>query len=123
MVPVVPCLLGAIQGLDEPSCVAWWCWLARNVNVDWHFRIHFGFEIRRFYVLDFMLEVVLSSVCHLNTKSRHLADACMCFDVVDAKTLAKTLGYESSFESVDEPIGVRLDFEDKTRIDGSNARR
>ena len=92
-VPIVPCLLGAKQGLDESSCLAWWRWLARNVDVDWHFRIHYGLEIRRLYVLDFMPKVVLSSVCHLNTKSRHLADAGMCFDVVDAKSLAKTLGY------------------------------
>ena len=91
--PVVPCLLGAIEGLVEPSCHARWGWLARNVDVDLHLWIHFGFEVRRLYVNDFMLKVVLSIVCHLNTKCRRLADAGMCFDVIDAKTLAKALGY------------------------------
>ena len=86
--------------------------MARYVDVDGHFRIHFGLEVCRFNVNNFMSKVVLGAMCHLNTKSCHLAYTGVCLNVIDPKTLTKTLGDEPSFKSVDESVRVGFNFED-----------
>ena len=70
-----------------------------------------------------MLEVVFGAMRHLNTKSCHLANTGVCFNVVDTETLTKTLSDEPSFKSVDESFRVRLNLEDKTSVNRSDSRR
>ena len=110
-------LLGAVERFHQAGCHPRWGCLAWYVDVDWHFRVHEGLEIRGFYVHDFVLEVVLGAMRHLNTKSCHLAHAGVRLNVIDPKTLAKTLCDEPSFKSVDESIRIGLDLEDVLSVD------
>ena len=58
-----------------------------------------------------------------STKSCHLAHAGVRLDVIDPKTLTKTLRDEPSFKSVDESVSIWLYLEDVPSVNRSTARR
>ena len=60
---------------------------------------------------------------HLDAKRCHLAYASVCLNVIDPKTLTKTLGDEPRFKSVDKSVRVGLNLEDVPSVNRANARR
>ncbi len=114
--PIVSCLFGAIQGFEEPGSHSRWSGLARDVEVDGH--VHVGLEVGGFDIDDLMFEVVLGGMRHLVAEGLHLANTCMCLDVIDPEALAVAFGDKACLEMVDRAHGVGLDLEEKVAVKG-----